>query len=150
MALADVIAEMRADLAAAGIVTDEEIPEHPPDLLGDYPKLLIYPQPDAWGWHSHAGDNGRGVYGGEHTIVVEWHTRLVDLAQAVAETTPVVDAIPAALFAGFARDRFDGTVTLLRGVRCETFGQLDWGTDKTFGTRLLVDVTVYEEVPGDG
>lgn len=143
--LSATIAAMRT--ALADLAGDEAIPLAPPDQIGAYPRVIIYPQPDTWTLLAHGGENGRPLYGGDHTIVVEWHTTLTDLAEAVTATIPVADAIPAALFQGFHADRLDGSVTTLRAIRCETFGELGWGSDQTFGVRMLVDVTIYEEVP---
>ena len=143
--LSDVIAAMNA--ALTGVAGDERIPDAPPDQLGDYPKLLIYPQPGRWIPHAHAGDDGGPLYAAEHTLVVEWHTRRNDLAQAVTETTPVADAIPLALLRDYAAHRLNESVTTIEQIRCETFGELGWGSDQTFGVRVLVDVTLIEEVP---
>lgn len=143
--LAEAVAAIRA--ALAGIVPTEPVASQPPDLIGVYPALIVYPQPGTWTLTAHSGDSGRPLYGGDHTIVVEWHRSLTDLAEAVAATTPVADAIPAALLAAFHRHRLDGTLTRLTAIRCETFGELGWGSDQTFGVRLLVDATIYAEVP---
>lgn len=143
MGITEAVAAIEAALAG---ITDEDVPAQPPDMIGAYPALIVYPQPETWVFSAHTGENGRPLVSGEHTIVVEWHTALSDLAEAVKATTPVADAIAEALFAAFHADRVDGTLTLLRSIRCERYGELGWGTDKTFGVRYLVGVTILEEI----
>lgn len=142
MALVDVIREVLADLRTIpGIL---QAPDAPPDHLGEFPILIAYPQPDASAHEAHDDGNGRGVYRSEDTIVVEWHTQEADIARAVEVTTPMVDAIRREIFSGFRRDKFNGSVVRMRAVRVQTYGELGWGSDRTFGVRVLIDVTHHD------
>jgi hypothetical protein len=137
------IAAMRSVLDP--LVVDD-VPTQPPDMIGAYPALILYPQPGTWAFQAHTGESGRPLFGGDHVIVIEWHMVNADLSELVRLTTPMADAIPAALLRAFHVNRIDGTLTLLKTIRCETFGEMKWGSDETFGVRVLVDVTIYDEV----
>lgn len=124
-----------------------DMPVNPPDMIGDYPALLLYPQPGSWAFLAQSGQGERPLFGGDHVFVIEYHLVNADLSEAVRLTTPMADAIPTALFSAFDGDRIAGTLTVLKTIRCESFGELMWGSDKTFGVRFLVDVTIFDEVP---
>jgi hypothetical protein len=137
------VAAMRNVLAP---LTAEDVPAQPPDMIGAYPALIVYPQPGQWAFQAHTGEHDRPLFGGDHVIVVEWHMVNADLSEMVRLTTPMADAIPEAIFRAFRVNRIDGTLTKLNAIRCETYGEMTWGSDKTFGVRMLVDATIYDEV----
>lgn len=127
---------------------DVTVPEQPPDMIGEYPMFVLYPQPGTWTPQNHMGTSRRAVINGLHEVVIEWHIpfQSVPLQQVVAATTPMADAIADTLWSAFATGRFSGTVTGMTALRCETYGELGWGSDPTFGVRMIADIQIAFEV----
>lgn len=141
MALVEAIAAMRNALQP--LLEDGTVPSQPPDMIGEYPMFVIYPGPGTWAPQSHGGKGGVALpLRSNHEVVIEWHMRLNDLAEAVLATTPMMDSIPAALWLAYADGNFSGTVSGMTNLRCETYGELGWGGDQTFGVRLIADISI--------
>ena len=146
MSIAAAVAAIRSALDPIVTAT---IPSQPPDQFsGDWPMLIVYPQPGVWQPHNHNGRNGGPVIRGDHEIVIEWHVPFAvpSLADNFALATPIPDAIIAALYGGFAGGGLSNTVAGLPTVRCEAFGAIDWGTEKTFGVRMIADVQLFTDL----
>lgn len=146
---------MLVDLVAA--VTDVlrtipgavSVPDSPPAQLGDDRMLIVYPLPESSNPSQHTGRSGTGPVIQHGTpIVVEWHLKKqVDLLnEIIPETTAMWDAMQEALWGAFARNRFAGTAAGMTTITTETFGELGWGSDQTFGIRLILNVTIAAEL----
>lgn len=146
MALAEVIAEMRADLTEAAVlpVGGEPIPDQPPDVINAYPMIVLFPKPNVFAIQRSNNATGQSTYGGDHDIVIIWITNRPTIAQAIEEATPIADSIPRALFNGFRRDRFGGTVHHLNSVTCSEFGPSAFDSTEAFSVKFLANVTVIE------
>jgi hypothetical protein len=144
MSFANVITEIQADLASVITAGDEPIPAYPPDSINAFPLLVVYPQPGEYTIQASNNATGQSKYGGQHIIVVEWMDKRDDLARVIAAAIPIADAIPLALFNGFRRDKYSGTVHHLNSVTCDLFGPSQWDSTETFNVRYLVNVTIVE------
>ena len=125
------------------------VPDAPPAQLGDDRMLIVYPQPENSSPSQHGGRAGTGPVIQHGTpIVVEWHLKKqTDLiAEIVPEITAMWDAMQEALWGAFARNRFAGTAVGMNAIGTETFGELGWGSDQTFGIRLVLNVTIAAEL----
>lgn len=141
MSLVAAIAQIRAALAP--LLPDAMIPDAPPNQLGGSPMFVIYPQPGDSAWDAH-DRSGKAIYRSDDVVVIEYHLKQSDLARATLAATPMVDAVRKALMTEFKETRFHDTIDQLSGVRFQHFGEMQWGSDKTFGFALLVDVTTRD------
>lgn len=142
MSFAAVITELKDDLADI-LPSGIEIPDQPRDAINEWPMLVIYPQPRTWTITARNNGTGELKYQGAHDIVVEWATNYDNLERCVAEATPVADAIPLALFAGFTADKFGGTVHHLNSITCDLYGAVG-ETPAAFFVRFVVNVEIVE------
>jgi len=116
----------------------DSVPDQPPAQLANQRMLLVYPNT------GQTQPMNNEVIAGRDTIVVEWHLKNPDdkLAYGIQQALPVLDATRLALWSAYRAGEFRTPgVTLLHTVTTETFGQMGWGDDPTFGFRLTLDVS---------
>ena len=146
MALEQVIAAIHGRLALVpGVV---QVPDAPPPQLADDRMLLVYPQPGASTPMQHGGRTGQAVMQHRDVIVVEWHLKAAmdQAAVFLALGVPLFDLVRDLLWSEYVRHQFNGTVTLLTAINTDHFGEMGWGSDPTWGFRLLLDVMHAAEI----
>lgn len=144
MALSDAIREITADLR--GISGVMQVPDQPPDDVNEWPVVLVYPQPGQAVPDAHATEAGKPTFRTTDDLIVLWLTQEADLPRSIASATTALDAMRQGIFAGFTRDRFNGTVTRLISVTGGTFDIRKWGSDDAFGVELIVQIELHEEI----
>lgn len=151
--LTEVIAEVQADLA--GLADPLYVPETPPDNLTEHqlPAMVVYVGTGAWKLGTASDGNGDRTRWGVHTIMIDFHLAYDDTAVNIAEAMQFSDTIPNRLFAGFAADRFGGTVQNLgdptqRGQSPIRYAltAMKWGGRDTIGWRYQMDVAVESSI----
>lgn len=145
MGLVRVVQGLKA--VVAGV--DSAVPVRDPgDQIAPYPAVVVYPVIGDSTPSAHAGHRGRTVSANRDTVVIEWHWQPPDV-QRFAEAGPgLVDAVRDAIWIG-ARDRtISPALDRISTIRLDAYGRLDWGSDATFGFRLLVDLTHFVEAGG--
>lgn len=125
----------------------------PPEQLGDLPALVIYPNIGEWRVRTHDVGNGNLGLWSIHTVNADlWVTRAnlpVDTEQATAFIEPIAHA----LFRGWRRDKFGGTVAFFGNpdnksqspIRYE-LGEGIWGGAEHIRLAVNVDVAIQSEV----
>lgn len=118
-----------------------------PPMLADDRTAIVYAVPGDAVAMANAGRAGRPVYRAEDQIVIEWHVKIAkdDVTRGDEAALPVLDAVRGAVWAQPKDGMFAGTVTLLTNVATEHYGDMGYGSDNTFGFRLLVSVTIAAE-----
>lgn len=146
MAVSEIVSAIAATLRDVDGI--DQAPDVPPAILGDNVMALTYPQPGDSTPQNHSGRGGRPVVGNADTIVVEVHRKLQNdqIAEGIGWLATMFDAVRAAIWREYADTKFDRTVTSLSAIRTETYGNLSWGSDETFGFRLTLDVTHHVEM----
>lgn len=151
-ALEDLIREVTADVRMVpGVVAT---PDAPPEQLGVFPALVVYPRTGFWRFGSASGSRSREMRWGTHTLAIVLHVDRADLAYDMARALPFTESVPNALLAGFARDRFNQAAVTLGDpttpgttppVRYE-MGPSQWGGVDTIAITFSLDVSVEEEI----
>lgn len=152
MPLVDVLREIRDDLRT--LTGLSALPDQPPEQLNEWPALLVYAREGFWRLGTASGATGKPMRWGIHTIRVALHVeRGPDLARATAELMPFAERIPHALFAGFYRDRFGGTVVLMGDPQVNQVAPITyevgpdiWGGIETLALRCGLQVAAQEEI----
>lgn len=147
MALSEIVAAI-VDVCRT-VPGSVSVPDAPPGQLADDRMLIVYPQPGPSVAAQHTGRANTGpVIRNDDAIIVEWHLkRSADvIAESVPEMTEMTDALRDALWGAFARTRFGGTVIGMTSIETDRFGELGWGSDFTFGVRLLLNITHAAEL----
>lgn len=133
----EVIATLRTVPGIAGA------PETVPPQIGEERLLIVYPIPGTTAPAAHSGRANAGpVIECTDAIVAELHLKISqsEIGEAIEILTPLVDLMRDAIWSEFARSRFGGTATRLASVDVESFGELGWGADFTFGARFVLEV----------
>lgn len=144
MALSDAVREITADLRMMpGVLS---VPGTPPDDLNEWPALIVYPQPGQAVPDAHATEAGNPTFRTTDDLIVRWMSMDADLPRSIERATTALDSMREALFAGFRRDRFNGSVTRLLSVTGGTFDLSDWGSDRPFLVELIVQIELHEEI----
>lgn len=124
-------------------VTGVTTPDQPTPNVPDAKMLFVYPNIGNTKPASHRGSTGP-VIECRDTLVVEFHmpNPLDALAYGIQQTTPILDAVRDTLWAGYAHGAFRAAgLTILHAVNTESFGNMGWGKQDTFGFRLTLDVS---------
>lgn len=103
----------------------------PPEKLSAFPCSLTFPLAGSISLES-------GFTEEEHTFVTEIHVARKNLGRDVEKLQPVLRDFAVAVANS---NNLDWLVTAIRGMRY-TFGELGYGTDKTFGWRIETDVSL--------
>lgn len=146
MALSAVVAAITTSLRAVpGAIT---VPETPPPQLPYDRMILVYPHPGGSLPFQHGGRGGQAVVAYRDEIVVEWHLKVASdqIDAFLAISTPLLDEVRDRLWSDFVRTRFDGTVVALHGVNTDTYGEMGWSSEFTYGFRLILDITHAAEL----
>lgn len=79
--------------------------------------LVVYTTEGYQRLGSANGGNGRPMFWGVHQLTIRLSVPHKEIGRDYARLMPFVDDVPRAFLAGFARDRFGGTVNLLSDPR---------------------------------
>lgn len=142
--LSHAITEILADLRLVTGV--KQAPNQPLEQINETPTLIAYPETGDSLPIVHADEDGNPVVGGDWPIVIEWRDQYVDLATGLQRAIPITDAIITALWAGFHRDKFNGSVARLASVQLQTMDLMPWGDVPFFGVRLIVTVRLHDAI----
>lgn len=146
MALTEICAAITNELRSIPGVS--QVPDAPPAQLGEDRMLVIYPQPGPSTPASHRGRSGNVVISNRDVIVVEWHLKRAadQTAEFLQLGVPLLDLMRTTLWRAFNPGRFGGTVEGLYSIDTDHFGELGWGSDHTWGFRLMLDLSHSADV----
>lgn len=151
--LADVMTEMGNDLRTIpGLRRCFDVP---PDQIGERPAIVMYPISGSHRLASHSGDLGLPMRWMKHTIVIRLMVARKDLSRDYESVMAFCDTLPNYLFAGFKRDAYGGSMTILgdpdmannaiNPIRY-SLEESGWGSDQTLEWRYEIDVSINAEI----
>lgn len=125
------------------------------DQTSANPIVTVYPVAGFWRLGTASGGSlERAMRWGTHTVRVRVSVPWRDTERDMDDLMPFGESIPAALFSGYVRDRFGGTVVCIgdpeqRGgtppLRYE-FGPTGTETEPKLSWTFSLDITVEEEI----
>lgn len=147
------IQEIRNDLATLPGL--QRVHFDVPDDISRTPAIVVYPMAGRWELGTHSGDTGKPMRWAMHTIRIELHVDRIDLSRDMDVVMEFCDNLPDWLFAGFKRDKFNGTMVLpgdphlannaVAPIRYSVI-EMAWGADQHIGWRLEFDVSTESEI----
>lgn len=142
------------DALEAGVDSVRRFYTDPPEMVNEYPALLVWHESGSWQRSAHSSLTEHGSVMGVHTFVAEVAVARKDLKRDMATLRPITDDVVDALWKSANANRFGGTVIDLGNmmrqsstppVRHEKVSGT-WAGDNTIGIRFEIDVTVEREV----
>jgi hypothetical protein len=142
--------------------TIRTLPDEPGEAATTFPYGIVYPGPGSSGIKTSMGTNGFGNRWTAQTIIIDVFTTRQNIANDMADMRPFAWLVPNALFAAFARDRFNGTVLMLGDITTSGGGRGSVSTPvcrwqliypppgagglPAVGWRFELDVTIEEDI----
>lgn len=152
MSLPDLLNEIRDDLRALPSV--KRVYEGVPDAINEFPAVIVAAM-GARCWLSSHGRNGIAPLHCQHDIRVEIHIPRKDLEQDAATMTAIAEDASITLYAGFATDRYNGTMVTTGNPQTSnnatapltyTIGPSQWAGQQTYAMLADFAVTTSREV----
>lgn len=125
---------------------EESVPARKPaDSIAPYPVMIVYAIAGESTPVQHRGRNGRPVHANADNIIIEWHEQPADVMYFADQVSERLDLIRNGIWFAMDVDRIGGEVTSITRIRTESIGKLDWGSDETYGFRLIVELVHQRE-----
>lgn len=146
VALRDNLRALLRTVPEAGVV-----PANVPAQLGDDTTTVVYLLPGDTTPFAHAGANGTPAIQSRDVVVIEHHIAVQrdEPSRGDDVALPALDAFRVAIWAAILGDRLGGAVTLPIRLGVDFYGGLEYGSQDTFGFRLLLEVVQTDAVAVD-
>jgi hypothetical protein len=127
------------------IETLGNVPDYPPEQIGNYPFVVVYPAPAEYQWNALA--SGGGDIKCLYELVVELHIARFNMAWDTQQALIYAESIPLLFFSMVIDGDFTDVDTFEK-VTNDGLGELNWGATKTLGFRFRIkNVKIRTDIP---